>query len=352
MLKSGGDAGPRALVAPPPPPEIASRAALPWTTEGPRATPPPRHPLLILAEPDSGGEAPRLLRGRLRNLRTGLVGDRRPAARGAHAVGGSSAWRGVTVVVGATGGCGTSTLALDVGWVAGRAGRGPGGSACLLVDADLQHPALDLMLGAATLDDDLWPSARLDHLLLRLPELASGALDLEQLLWAAPSEPMKALLSPSRAARVEAGPEHLDYLFRYQLAPRFQCIVVDGGCPGTELAPALRFWLGVADWLLVCTRATDRSIRSCLDLLSSASSVPGERRGGVVLALETRERADRVWARLEPTGCALWERPWVPRQALLAAQSHRPLAAVDRGTASSVAALLEGLAAVPGARHG
>lgn len=201
----------------------------------------------------------------------------------------------VIAVVGARGGAGTSTMAvalsrrlsiLDPGRV-------------LLIDGDPDHPNLDLALGVLSDGVDSWPSARLDHVLLRLGELAADGASLDRHLWSGEGAALYALLAPARLP-VTAGPEHLDYLFKFQLAPRFDAIVVDLGSPGWELPALSRFWLTSAHWTLIVAKGTAADIRPTLDLWRRTAEVQGIRRLGVILT--DPRRSDEVALRAQMRG--------------------------------------------------
>lgn len=244
---------------------------------------------------------------------------------------------GIVVVLGARGGRGSSTLALDLGWRA--AALAPAGGT-LVVDSDEDHPSLDLRLGAAKLDEDLWPSARLDHVLLRLPELATGSVDLGRLLWSAGPDRLAVMLASAYQSRLEAGPEHLDYLYRYHLAPRFGTVIVDGGSPGQRLSVGVRFWLGKADWLLVCLRGGTEDLRACRQLLALAAVAPRRSRTGLVIGAASARAADRLLGPLHEVGAVHWTRPWIPHQALLAERRCQPLSDVDRRVRAQTEAMV------------
>jgi hypothetical protein len=207
----------------------------------------------------------------------------------------------------------------------------------LLIDGDEEHPALDLLLGASTMEEDLWPSARLDHVLLRLADLASGATSLERLLWGAPAEWLQALFgrTPIREA-TPIGVEHLDYLYRYHLNPGARTMVVDGGTVGPELSTSTRFYVSMADWVVVVTHEGDQYLRSCLWSLDRVLSVPGRRRVAVVMCVAGGVVGGPALRRLERSAAGCWSRPWVPTAAQLAARRRRPLAEVDRKVLAAV----------------
>ncbi|MGC8473272.1 MAG: hypothetical protein ACP5PW_02545 [Candidatus Dormibacteria bacterium] len=250
----------------------------------------------------------------------------------------------MVVVLGARGGVGTSNLALDLAWRGARTYGNP----VLLIDADEEHPALDLLLGAATVEEDLWPSARLDHVLLRLADLASGAASLERILWSGPGDGFRALLgfTPHREP-TPVGVEHLDYLYRYHLRPGFGTVVVDGGTGEREMSTSARFYASLADWVVVVTHEGDACRRSCLCLLEQMLAVPGRRQLAVVVTGAGGSGVDPVLHRFERTAAVRLRRPWVPAAAQLATRRHRPLAEVDRKVLAALDQVLSAVS-VPG----
>ncbi len=346
MLTPGPRRPPAATEAPLPP-EYSPPATLPWSSGNASAISPPLHPLLVVADPPpvtaerpsrpvaSLGSALRLIRpgggsqpsrSEPRSPRTGRLPES-------------------VVVLGARGGVGASSLALDLAWRGARTYRNP----VLLIDADEEHPALDLLLGAATVEDDLWPSARLDHVLLRLPDLASGAASLEQMLWSGPSDGFRALLglTPHREP-TPVGMEHLDYLYRYHLHPGFRTVLVDGGAAGQDLSTSARFYASTADWLVLVTHEGDTCLRSCLGLLEQVLALPGRRQVAVVVTGARGSRGDAALGRFERTAAVRLRRPWVPTTAQLATLRHRPLAEVDRKVLVAVDQLLSAVSVAGG----
>lgn len=326
----------------PPPPEYSPPATLPWSHAGACALTPPVHPLLVIADPPpETAEPPSRPVARLRRA-LGLGGAQPRRLDG----GSPRAGRlpELVVVVGARGGVGASSLALDLAW----RGAATSGSPVLLIDADEERPALDLLLGAASMEEDLWPSARLDHVLLRLADLASGAASLERVLWSGPSDGFRALLgrTPYRAS-APVGVEHLDYLYRYHLRPSFRTVVVDGGTGGRELSTSLRFYTSVADSVVVVGQEGDACLRSCLWLLEQVLSLPGRRQVAVVVTGAGGSGDGPALRRIELTAAVRLRRPWVPAPAQLAARRHRPLAEVDRRVLAAVDQVLRAIA-VPG----
>jgi len=249
----------------------------------------------------------------------------------------------VVMVVGGRGGSGRSNLALDVAWgISAEAG----GRHTLLVDADELNPGLDLRLGAAAADLDRLPAARLDQVLLRLPELAAGRLRLESLLWAHPRRSLRALLAawPGREPP-SIGPEHLDYLLRYLLQPTFDVVVVDGGPrPGAPGSQA-RFWSSRAHLFLLPLRPWEADVRATertLQSLESEFAVGRDRcRGVVTLGPGESLRGLRRQPLLH--GLELWPRPWAERSATLAEARHVPVAEIDRKVAAATAGLTRDL---------
>ncbi len=341
--------GPRRSVAaaePPPPPEYTPPATLPWSPGRPSAPTPPLHPLLVVSDPPPA--TPERSPGRVAALHRAL-GVVRAGARSGPGPSGPGSGRpgrlpGLVVVMGARGGVGASTLALDLAW----RGAGASGAPLLLIDADEEHPALDLLLGAATMEEDLWPSARLDHVLLRLPDLASGAANLERLLWGAPSEGFRVLLgrTPYRES-APIGEEHLDYLYRYHLRQNFPTIVVDGGSVGREISASARFYASVADWVVVVTHEGETCLRSCLWALEQVLALPGRRQVAVVASAMGGTGVDLALRRVERTAGVRLGRPWVPASAQLANRRRRPLAEVDRRVLAALDQILNAVS-VPG----
>ena len=334
----------------PPPPEYTPSPVLPWRAALAPAAGPPVHPLLAISEPP-----PRAVErppSRLAGVRRMLAVASSGVVAGGGPVGPEPGLHRrlpkLVLILGARGGAGATTLAFDLAWRASSSAE-PG---VLLVDGDEEQPSLDLLLGASTVEEDLWPSARLDHVLLRLPELASGAVALDRLLWRSPADGLQALLgaaSPRGAAA--AGVEHLDYLYRYQLSPGFGSIVVDGGSMGRELSRSARFYTSIADWVLVVSRGGDQDVRSCRRLLEEVLAAPGRRRLGVVLSSDRAVGPGTAWRQLERTGTACWSRPWVPRSAQLAARRHRPLAELDRQVLAALAPVMAATAASESSRE-
>ncbi|MGH7642165.1 MAG: hypothetical protein ACRENX_03980 [Candidatus Dormibacteria bacterium] len=240
------------------------------------------------------------------------------------------------------GGAGRTTLAMEVAAaLSGSARR------VLLVDADPVDPDLDVKLGATNLESDGCPGARLDRVLLRLPELVEHRIHLDAVLWASPQTGVRALLAPDPG--VEIGREHLDYLFSYLLAPAFDAIVVDAG-PALEpscarSAASVAFWLEVADSVLLPLRPTISSARSAvkgLRLFESMGVPPSRCR--LVLGIDRTESTSSAlnprW--LRDYAVVRW--PWVPQVAREAERDHRPLAACDRKFSQSMDGLLPELA--------
>jgi hypothetical protein len=219
----------------------------------------------------------------------------------------------------------------------------------LLVDADAVHPDLDLKLGIADLDSDRCPNARIDRLLLQLPELADKRVHLDSLLWVDPQSGVRALLAPERA--VEIGREQLDYLYTYIVAPAFDAIVVDAGpavdIPTGPLAGSAAFWLALADAILVPLRPTLSNARSAMEgiRLFDRTGVPMER-CRLVMGVDRAEASTAaIWQRrLSEFVVVRW--PWAEDLARQASLAHRPLSACDRRFAQSIASLLPDLATV------
>ncbi|HUY96539.1 MAG TPA: hypothetical protein VMW47_02790 [Verrucomicrobiae bacterium] len=222
------------------------------------------------------------------------------------------------------GGSGRSTVAHSLAaTLAHRPGAGP----VLLIDQDYEAPDQDLRLrgdGHPTLAD----------LLEALPVLAAGDGDLGQYLARDPVAGMHVLLAPAASEYRDAvGPEHLDYVLTYLLAPAFTAIVVDldrGSSSG--LATGASFWLPRADVVLVPfagdpagMRGARRFQQACLRWGVPPAAVwpilngdrPGLQRS---LGLEA-QLATAARARL----------PWAPDPALRALTERRPLSLADRG---------------------
>jgi hypothetical protein len=323
-----GPRPPSSAVAPPPP-EYSSPPTLPWSPGDVRASIPPRHPLLVIADrPQVTPERPlggfAVLKRAAGLVRAGDGPWPGPSGRGSAPPGRLPV---VVVVLGAWGGVGTSTLALDLAWRCARRSE----KQVVLIDADEERPSLDLLLGAATMEEELWPSARLDHVLLRLPDLASGSVSLERLLWIGASGGFRALLgrTPSREP-IPVGVEHLDYLYRYHLRPSFRTVVVDGGMGGRELSTSARFYASVADWVVLVTHEGDSCLRSCLLLLEQVLAVPGRRQLALVVSGVGGDAVGPALGLVERSVAVRLRRPWVPTSAQLATRRHQPLAEVDR----------------------
>jgi len=346
----------------PPPPEVPQHAVLAWRRPG-EARPQrqvPSHPLFCLAEPEPAPTRSRLPVGRWANFQPVQVarrllaaqsGDRVPAAGlGAPVTaGGPGVGRPLVVMVaGGRGGSGRSTLALDIAWTISTH---RGSHQTLLVDADEFNPSLDLRLGAAEEDLDRLPSARVDQVLLRLPDLATGNPRLEAILWAHPQRSLRALLGawPGREAP-SIGSEHLDYLLQYLIQPTFEVVVVDGGPrPGANGSQA-RFWASRTHLFLLPLRPSAADARSACQMLqvleNEFGAGPDRCRGVVTLA---PGESIRRWHR-QPAleGLGLWSRPWVQRSAALAEARHLPLAQIDHKVAAATANLAADLWTVAG----
>ncbi len=346
----------------PPPPEVPQHAVLAWQRPG-EARPQrqvPSHPLFCLAEPEPAPTRSRGPRRRWTNLppvemtRRLLAagsGDRIPLSAGGRPAsdGGRGAGRPlVLMVAGGRGGSGRSTLALDIAWAISSQ---HGGHQTLLVDADEFSPSLDLRLGAAEEDLDRLPSARVDQVLLRLPDLTTGNPRLEGILWTDPQHSLRALFStwPGREAPA-VGSEHLDYLLQYLIQPAFEVVVVDGGPrPGANGSQA-RFWASRSNLFLLPLRPSPAHARSAcqvLQVLEKEFGVGPDRCRGVV-ALAPGESIRRWHRQPALEGLALWPRPWAQRSAALAEARHLPLAQVDRKVATATANLAADLWAATG----
>lgn len=348
----------------PPPPEVAVQNAIPWRLPADRPVRHqlPRHPLLCLAdpmdelpEPRAKGLSPAALLRRV----TGPLARSQSAAEISRTRGSGPVLTGrkvssrpperplVVVVAGGKGGSGASFLALDIGWVAADPGLAEP-LRVLLVDANRLNFDLDLRLGVAEPERDQLPSARVDQLLLRLPELAERRVRLQSLLWSHSIRPLSALLGPAFAAPDSAvGPEHLDYLFRYLLAPAFDLIVVDAGLLGGEVGAQARFWLGQAHRLLLPMRpaGTDRRIVARSLRVVEESYGVGRERCRAVVGLERGQSSRQLALGPELDGIGIHTRPWLPQIAMMAEVRHVPMAELDRRVAASTRDLLPDLLA-------
>jgi hypothetical protein len=218
----------------------------------------------------------------------------------------------------------------------------------LLVDANRLNSDLDIRLGVADPERDQLPSARVDQLLLRLPELAERRVRLQSLLWSHSTRPLSALLGPAYAAPDSAvGPEHLDYLFRYMLAPAFDLIVVDAGLLCGEVGAQARFWLGQAHRLLLPMRpaGSDRRIVARSLRVVEESYGVGRERCRTVVGLERGQSSRQLALGPELDGIGIHTRPWVPQIAMMAEVRHVPMAELDRRLAASTRDLLPDLMA-------
>lgn len=346
----------------PPPPEVPQHAVLAWQRPG-EARPKrqvPSHPLFCLAEPEPAPTRSRWPARRWANLHPVEVGRRLltagsgdripPSALGTPA---SSGGRGmgrplVVMVTGGRGGRGRTTLALDVAWIISTH---RGGHPTLLVDADESSPSLDLRLGTAEEDLDRLPSARVDQVLLRLPDLATGNPRLETILWAHPQRSLRALFGawPGRETP-PVGSEHLDYLLQYLIPPTFEVVVVDGGPRPGAMGSQARFWAGRTNFFLLPLRlsaADSRSAVQVLQVLENEFGVGPDRCRGVVM-LPPGESIRRWHRQPALEGLGLWSRPWVERNAALAEARHLPLAQIDHKVAAATANLAADLWAAAG----
>ena len=364
LTGAAGQEDERVVGALPPPPEVGftgESTTLLWRppTAAPPRPEPARHPLLCVAAYATAGPAERSkpedrLSRVLRRLRQQL-----PALRGAKPIerpappavelGSRVGHPLVLVVAGGKGGSGRTTLAIELA-SALMGGNSSSRWRILVVDADSAQPDMDLKLGTTDLEVDRFPNARIDRVLLNLPELADGRLHIESLVWTDPRTGVRALLAPEHAGRTEGiGREHLDYLFTHMLAPAFDAVVVDAGqlidcTPSPLMAPA-KFWLGLADTVLVPLRPSAAHVRAALQSVRLVEGwgvatersrlVMGVERSEAAIALELqRGLGDHVVVR--------W--PWVADTAKRAAPRHRPLIETDRRYAEAMAALLPDLA--------
>jgi cellulose biosynthesis protein BcsQ len=257
------------------------------------------------------------------------------------------------VVAGGKGGSGATFLALDIGWAAADPGQSEP-LRVLLVDANHLNSDLDLRLGVADPDRDQFPSARVDQLLLRLPDLAERRVRLQSMLWNHSTRPLSALLGPAHeAANSAVGPEHLDYLFRYLLAPSFDLIVVDAGLLCGQVGTQARFWLGQAHRLLLPMRPalTDRRmVARSLRVVEESYDV-GRERCRAVVGLERGQGSRQLALGPELDGIGIHTRPWVPQIAMMAEVRHVPMAELDRRVAASTRDLLPDIFAAEPLEH-
>lgn len=351
----------RERTPPPPPPEapLSGRGAtLLWRSPQVTSTrtQPARHPLLCIAAAST--MSPHLRRSRLTwwpQLFEALTRLRERSSPPASQLGGSPIATSptvrpgeplVVVVGGGRGGAGRTTLAVEVATALASSASGAA-RRVLLVDADPVHSDLDVKLGVADLDSDRCPSARIDRVLLQLPELTDRRLHLDSLLWVHPQTGVRALLAPDR--RAEIGREHLDYLYSYILAPAFDAIVVDTGpaldISAWHLARPSAFWLALASSILIPLRPTLSDARSAMEgvHLFERLGVPMQRCRlvmGVTRAESATASICQRW--LSDFEVVRW--PWVPDVAHRAGVDHRPLAQFDRRFEQSIASLLPDIA--------
>ncbi|HVC38511.1 MAG TPA: hypothetical protein VNH20_00870 [Candidatus Dormibacteraeota bacterium] len=248
----------------------------------------------------------------------------------------------VVVVTGGSGGVGRTTLALEV--AAQLASRPPGDDGrVLLVDSDPLHADLDTRLGVADLSSMRCPSARLDRVLLALPELAERRVHLDSLLWVDSRSGLQALLSPGSTTAI--GREHLDYLYTYFVSPQFEAVVVDGGpvALATNTPPhwSSAFWLSLADSVLVPLRPTASSARAAVQTIRALDQAGVPRaRCRLVMGVGRGDRSQAaVWQRqLAEFAVARW--PWVPDVAQKAHRAHRPLGELNQRFGLRISSLL------------
>jgi cellulose biosynthesis protein BcsQ len=365
---SSGDEDDRGVNPPPAPPEVPSSglsATLLWRSPSTSMlrTQPARHPLLCIAaaastspvRPQSRPFPWSRLREtaiRLRQQSAPRFSERSSRAAAAHL----PFQRGeplVVVIGGGRGGAGRTTLAMELA-TALAASQSGAARRVLLVDADPIHSDLDVKLGVADLDSDRCPSARIDRVLLQLPELADRRLHLDSLLWVHPNSGVRALLAPDRA--VEIGREHLDYLYAYILAPSFDAIVVDAGpaldIPTLPLSRSAAFWLEHADSVLVPIRPTLSDSRSAVAgvHLFERMGVP-TKRCRMVMGVARAESSTATTIQRRLSEFVIWRWPWAPEVAHRAGLAHRPLAEFDRRLEQSIASLVSDLATGRRAGH-
>jgi len=340
----------------PPPPELESGATettLRWKSSASPSPPSglPRHPLLWAANggidatvrgPHGWKRVPR----RLENLiRARPFRFESSTPRAAPSVPLPLEHRGtpvVVVVTGGSGGVGRTTLALEV--AAQLASRPPGDDGrVLLVDSDPLHADLDTRLGVADLSSMRCPSARLDRVLLALPELAERRVHLDSLLWVDSRSGLQALLSPGSTTAI--GREHLDYLYTYFVSPQFEAVVVDGGpvALATNTPPhwSSAFWLSLADSVLVPLRPTASSARAAVQTIRALDQAGVPRaRCRLVMGVGRGDRSQAaVWQRqLAEFAVARW--PWVPDVAQKAHRAHRPLGELNQRFGLRISSLL------------
>lgn len=347
--------------SPPPPPEVRpsrSGATLLWRAPSLTRTPPllARHPVLCIATAASGSPATRRRDRRpWYRLRAAAIRVWPAASPRVDDLGSAPATyhppgpRGEPVVVfvgGGRGGAGRTTLAVEVATalsasMAGAARR------VLLVDADPIHSDLDVKLGVADLDVDRCPSARIDRVLLQLPELVDRRLHLDSLLWVHPQSGVRALLAPVRST--EIGREQLDYLYTYILAPAFDAIVVDAGpawdSSSRQLAGSTAYWLRLADTVLLPLRPTVSDTRTAVEGIRTfeGMGVPTQR-CRLVMGVDRTESATAAMCQRRLSEFVVVRWPWASEVARKAGLAHRPLAECDRRFSQSIVSLLPDLA--------
>jgi flagellar biosynthesis protein FlhG len=345
----------------PPPPEVISiggRNSLLWSRPG-RGQPPPapaRHPLLWVSAAFSGPQAiPQRRVGRLttrplkllqRRLALGASPTTFEGTRLTNVPPPAPGSPAVIAVAGGRGGCGRTRLAIELATV--LAGDGLGGrQRVLLVDADPGHPDVDLQLGVTDLESSRSAGARVDRILLQLPELADRRVTLDSMLWVEPRSGVRVALAPEFAADI--GREQLDYLYTYFLAPDFDVIVVDAGptCDpaSAQLVASSGYWLSLASALMVPLRPNQSSVRAALETVQRLEAIGLPRsRCRLVMGVDRREgdQAAAVHKLLGDLVVVRW--PWTPDRVERASRDQSSVAGRDDAFADRVAALLPELA--------
>jgi MinD-like ATPase involved in chromosome partitioning or flagellar assembly len=253
----------------------------------------------------------------------------------------------VIVVGGGRGGSGRTTLAVEIATALAANSRGVA-PRVLLIDADPVHSDLDIKMGAAGLDSDRCPGARVDRVLLQLQELADRRVHIDSVLWVHPGSGVRALLAPERAA--EIGREHLDYLYTYILAPAFDAIVVDAGptvpVPARQSSGPAAFWLTMADSVVVPLRPTLSDARSAVQALRAFDrlGVPRQR-CRLLMGVGSAESSSAAMCERWLSEFVVVRWPWAPEVAYRAGVAQRSLADCDRRIRQTVASLLPDLVA-------
>ncbi len=239
----------------------------------------------------------------------------------------------IVAVASGRGGSGRSTVAHGL---AALLGDGPGGGRVVLVEGDFDAPDLDLRTGGG--------QPTLADLLDALPALAAGEGDVDGYLARDRDSRLRVVLAPDSPGYADGiGPEHLDYVLTYVLAPRFGLVIVDcGGLAGAGTAGgrAATFWIQRADLVLVPFRGEPAGLRDVDRLRNQA------RRLGVaseaVLPILNGDRPRRLRA----AGVAGAARqvafdalPWAPDAALRAQLAGLALSRADAACGRAFARL-------------